>query len=69
MRWIRPILAEFLGLFVDDAAFAVAILAWLVVIWLVPPMLQIPAPWRGPLLFFGLAAILVESALRRSRDR
>jgi hypothetical protein len=67
MRGLKTIAREVLGLFVDDGAFAVAILAWLLVAGLVGPHLPIPAVVKGPMLFAGLAAILVESAVRRAR--
>ncbi len=67
MRWLNAIAAELFGLFVDDGAFAIAILVWLGALWLVLPRLAIPAAWSGILLFAGLAVILVESAIRRSR--
>lgn len=61
--------AELLGLFVDDGAFAAAILAWLAVAWLVLPRLGL-APGLPPvLLAVGLAAILVASAARQARRR
>ncbi|MBU6499526.1 MAG: hypothetical protein KGJ41_16770 [Rhodospirillales bacterium] len=65
MVWLRTILSEILGLFVDDGAFAVAILAWIALLWWLAPWLT--PTLRGPLLFAGLAAILLESALRRAR--
>lgn len=67
MGWIRTVLREGLGLFVDDGSFAVAILAWLLLVWLVLPRLGVEAVWTGIILFAGLALILVESATRRAR--
>ena len=66
MHWLKTILAEFFGLFVDDGSFALAIIIWLGVIWLGLPRLNLPAVWNGVVLFAGLATILVESALRRA---
>lgn len=63
MRWIAPILRELLGLFVDDARFALAILAWLTALALLLPQIPLPA-WHGALLFTGLAVILVCHCLR-----
>jgi hypothetical protein len=65
MAWLRTIAAELLGLFVDDAGFAVAILAWLAVTWFARSAL--PPLWSSVILFAGLAAILIESVVRRSR--
>ena len=67
MRWIGTVLREIFGLFVDDGSFAVAILVWLAIMWLVLPHLAVPAVWGGPVLFVGLALILLESATRRAR--
>ena len=67
MHWLKKILAELLGLFVDDISFALAIIAWLGVIWWGLPRLKLPAVWNGVILFAGLATILAESALRKAR--
>jgi hypothetical protein len=66
MRWLKTILAEVFGLFVDDLSFALAILIWLGIIWLGLPRLNLPATCNGVILFAGLAAILAASALRRA---
>ena len=62
---IKTVLAEFIGLFVDDVPFAVTIAVWLLVASLVLPRLGVPAP--ALVLALGLAGILVESAVRRAR--
>ena len=67
MHWLKKILAELLGLFVDDISFALAIIVWLGVIWWGLPRLKLPAVWNGVILFAGLATILAESALRKAR--
>jgi hypothetical protein len=64
MRWLKTILAELFGLFVDDIRFALAIILWLGFIWLGLPRLNLPAAWNGVILFAGLATILAQSALR-----
>jgi hypothetical protein len=66
MNALQTILHEILGLFVDDGSFALAILVWLAVVWLLIRPLQLPIP-AGILLFLGLAAILVESVTRFAR--
>lgn len=68
MSWMRTVLREVFGLFVDDGSFAIAILAWLLLVWLVLPRLGVEAGWTGLILFAGLALILVESATRRARQ-
>jgi hypothetical protein len=64
MRRITLVLRELLGLFVDDAPFALAVLAWLTVFALLLPRVPFPLSWRGVLLFTGLAVILVWHCLR-----
>jgi hypothetical protein len=68
MSWFNSVVRELFGLFVDDGSFAVAILVWLALIWLLPQWVTISAGWVGVILFAGLAAILIESALRRARQ-
>jgi len=67
MTVLKRIFDEAVGLFVDDGAFAAGIIVWLAIVaalvWFVPTK----GPWPGPLLFVGLAGILVESAVRRAR--
>ena len=67
MQWIKTCLHEIYGLFVDDGSFAVSILVWLFVIAMADRLKFLPSPWIAPLLFAGLAGILIESALRYAR--
>lgn len=69
MRWLKTIWEEVFGLFVDDGAYALSILFWLAAIAALG--LGFPAfrPWLGPLLFAGLATILVVGVGRGSRKR
>lgn len=69
MPWLKSIFREIFGLFVEDGSFAIAILAWLAILWLALSHLPIPAVWHGVILFAGLIAILIESVLRRARQR
>ena len=69
MSWLRTIFREIYGLFVDDAAFAVAIVIWVAVAVFVFPLLGWLARGRGPALFAGLAAILAVSAVRYARRK
>jgi hypothetical protein len=64
MRRITLVLRELLGLFVDDAPFALTVLAWLTVFALLLPQVPLPLTWRAALLFTGLAVILVWHCLR-----
>ena len=67
MRWLRTIAREVYGLFVDDGSFAIAIVVWLVALKVLVLYTNLASHWSGFLLFAGLAAILVQSALRASR--
>jgi hypothetical protein len=67
MRWIKAVTDEVFGLFVDDGSFAVAILACLLLVWLAVSRIGIASTWCAAGLFLGLAAILVESVVRRAR--
>ena len=69
MSWIKALWAEFIGLFVDDGSFAVAVLVWLGLCWLVLSSFGLPSVYPPVLLFAGLAAILAENALRRAGKR
>ena len=68
MTVLKRIVEEIFGLFVDDGYFAIAIIVWLGLLWLILPHLPISANWNAVILFAGLIAILVESALRRARQ-
>ena len=63
MGWLRAIVTEIWGLFVDDVGLAIASLVWIVLVWLGAAWL---GPAAGPALFAGLAVILLTSALRRA---
>ena len=67
MNWLKVIWSEAYGLFVDDVSLALAILAWLIAAFLLFHANLVAEPWRGPLLFVGLAAIFAENTLRRAR--
>lgn len=67
MPWVRAVMREVLGLFIDDGSYAAAIVVWLAIVWFVLPRLAIPESWQGPVLFAGLALILLDSVARRAR--
>ncbi len=69
MGWLRTVVREVYGLFVDDGSFAVAIVVWVGVVWLVLPRFGVPSGVSAIVLAFGLAILLVESTLRFSRGR
>jgi hypothetical protein len=66
MNRIKTIWDEFIGLFVDDGNFAVAVLAWPGACWLLLPRLGLPSAWSPMFLFVGLVLVLAESAMRRA---
>lgn len=68
MQWIRNIVREIAGLFVDDGSFALAILGWVGLLWVFRYRLAGFA-LGGVLLFAGLGVILVESLIRFARHR
>jgi hypothetical protein len=68
MGWIRTVAREIFGLFVDDVGFAITIVVWLVLCGLLLPPAGIPPAVKAVILFAGLAAILLESAVRRARS-
>ncbi len=66
MRWLRSIMREVYGLFVDDGSLAAALLVWIVIA--VTGLTLLHAGHRGgPVFFAGLAVVLVENVLRASR--
>lgn len=67
MRWIKTVADEVFGLFVDDGRFAVAILVWLLFVWLAVSRIGVAPVWAAIGLFLGLAAILVQSVIQRAR--
>jgi hypothetical protein len=69
MKWLKNVLHEIFGLFVDDGSFALAILIWLTVVRWITSHLGFSPITSGILLFLGLALILVESTFRYSKRR
>ena len=67
MNWLRTVLSELVGLFVDDGALAVAIVAWLALLWWLLPHVAVDGAGKALLLAVGLVVILVESVLRGAR--
>lgn len=67
MNWLRTVLTELWGLFVDDGRYAFAIVAWLLLAWRVLPRLGFGSGWNALVFAAGLLAILAESVIRRAR--
>jgi hypothetical protein len=59
---------ELVSLFVDDGTLAATILIWIAFYGLLLRLLPMGS-WEGPILFFGLAVILIENARRGARSR
>lgn len=66
MRLLKTIVLEIWGLFVDDGAFALAVLCWLAVAGVLSHALR-RSPWMAPVFFGGLVVILAAGAVRQSR--
>jgi hypothetical protein len=69
MKWIKTILREIYGLFVDDGAFALAILIWLSFMRWAASHLRPSLAISAIILFSGLALILIESTARYARHK
>ncbi len=67
MNALKTAWEEFIGLFIDDGSLAVGIIVWVAVVGFLFPRLSGSQQWGAPLLFVGLAVILVENVLRRAR--
>jgi hypothetical protein len=65
MTWIRVVLKELWGLFVDDGPFASLILIWLAVVATLPGV-GVPDTLTCLVFAAGLAALLVASTLYRA---
>jgi hypothetical protein len=68
MTWLSVVLKELWGLFVDDGLFALSILIWLAVGWMLP-RLGLPNVLTCILFAVGLAALLTASTLRCAGKR
>lgn len=69
MKWIKNILREIYGLFVDDGAFALAVLIWVGVVLWTTSHFAFSSAIAAIILFAGLALILIESTTRYARRR
>jgi len=66
MNILRAALAEIIGLFVDDWAFALALGVWVGLIALARH--HLPPAAAAPLLFVGLAVLTLLFIVRRARS-
>ena len=68
MHTLTKILQELVSLFVDDGTLAATILIWVAFYGLLLQPLPMGS-WQGPILFIGLAVILIENTRRGARSR
>ena len=69
MKWLAAAGREIAGLFIEDAGFALGILAWVALAAFVVRELPVGDPWRAAILLAGCLALLVENVLRAARKR
>lgn len=69
MGWLRTVVREVWGLFVDDGSFALAIVVWVGLVWLLVRRFGVSDRVGAMVLFAGLGSILVESLWRFARGR
>ncbi len=67
MNWLRAAGLELFSLFVDDVAYSLAIIAWIIIDTLLLPALALGAKAHALLLFTGFAVILLASVLLTAR--
>lgn len=68
MNWLRAVVTEIWGLFVDDGWFALSIVLWLAVGWGLPRS-GLPPVLACLLFVVGLVVLLAVSAVRRAGRR
>ena len=68
MHWLKALIFEIIGLFVDDGRLALSVIVWLGIEGWGLPRLNLPSIYHGMILSAGLAVILVESAVRSARN-
>jgi hypothetical protein len=66
MGALKTIMRELVGLFVDDGSLAAGAVVWAAVCGWGLPMLGVGGEARAALLVLGLAALLLENAVRAS---
>ncbi len=69
MGWLGTVVREIWGLFVDDGSFAVAIVVWVGLMWVMERRFGLSGGVGAGVLFAGLGVILIESLFRFARRR
>ena len=67
MKYIAEILRELWGLFVEDSSYTLAILLWVGLVGFGKSWIRGEGAWGGPILFVGLALIMLENVTRSAR--
>ena len=67
MKALVTAVEEVFGLFVEDGSLAIGILIWIAVAAFVFPHISGSDGWRSPVLFGGLALMLVENVWRSAK--
>lgn len=65
MNLLRTMGTELVGLFVDDWTFALGIVVWLALMFVVGP--RLPLSVAAPVFFLGLAALTLAFVVRKAR--
>ena len=65
MNWLRTVVKEIVGLFIEDSSFALAILFLVGMVWFATSHLNVFGIWGGVVLFSGLGVVLIGSCLRK----
>jgi hypothetical protein len=65
VNFLRTVLAELVGLFVDDWAFALLLILWVGLAAVFGP--RLPSSVAAPLLFLGLAVLTLTFAVRQAQ--
>jgi hypothetical protein len=67
MNALVTALQEVYGLFVEDGSLTLALLVWIAIAAFLFPHVPGGASWRAPVLFLGIALLLLENVLRSAR--
>ena len=67
MEWMRTVAREVWGLFVDDGRFAIAIVVWVGLVWLLERRFEVGGTAGAAALFGGLGMVLVVSLCKFAR--
>jgi hypothetical protein len=66
MKVLVAMVRECVSLFVDDGSLAATMIVWIVLSGLLFGLLPVNS-WKGPILFIGLALILIENVVRSAK--